>query len=212
MNYSQNQHIEYMMYITFFKSTFLITVLLFTGLIFPNLAEAHCDSMGGPVVLAAQEALESGNVNLVLIWVNEEQEDQIRNSFQQAMDVRGENEQVREMADMYFFETLVRLHRESEGAPYTGLKPADADFGPVIPAGDQALETGSLTEMRDLIVKEFEAGLHAYFDEMMEAKEFDTNDVEAGREFVHSYVKFMHYAGPVYNAAKAEEASNHVHH
>jgi hypothetical protein len=194
------------------KFSLLITVLLFTGLILPKQAEAHCDSMDGPVVLAAQEALETGDVNLVLIWVNEEQEDQIRSSFQKTLDVRNENEQVREMADMYFFETLVRLHRESEGATYTGLKPAGTDFGPVIPAGDHALETGSLTELRDLIVSEFEAGLHTYFDEMLEAKEFDTNDVEAGREFVHKYVEFMHYAEPVYSAVKAEEASSHVHH
>lgn len=198
------------MYSTLLKSSLLISALLFTGLMLPKQAEAHCDSMDGPVVLAAQEALETGDVNLVLIWVNEEQEDQIRNSFQQTLNVRGENEQVREMADSYFFETLVRLHRESEGAPYTGLKPAGTDFGPVIPAGDHALETGSLTEMRDLIVSEFEAGLHAYFDEMMEAKEFDTNDVEAGREFVHKYVEFMHYAEPVYKAVKSETA-DHTH-
>ena len=193
------------------KSSLLITALLLTGLMLPKQAEAHCDSMDGPVVLAAQEALETGDVNLVLIWVNEEQEDQIRTSFQQTLDVRDENEQVREMADMYFFETLVRLHRESEGATYTGLKPAGTDFGPVIPAGDHALETGSLKELRDLIVREFEAGLHAYFDEMMEAKEFDANDVEAGRDFVHKYVEFMHYAAPVYSAVKAEGATEHAH-
>jgi len=201
---------ENIMYSTI-KSSLLITVLLLTSLILPKQAEAHCDSMDGPVVLAAQEALETGDVNLVLIWVNKEQEDQIRSSFQKALDVRDENEQVREMADMYFFETLVRLHRESEGATYTGLKPAGTDFGPVIPAGDHALETGSLKELRDLIVREFEAGLHAYFDEMMEAKEFDANDVEAGRDFVHKYVEFMHYAAPVYSAVKAEGAASHDH-
>lgn len=199
------------MYSTILKSSLLITALLFTGLMLPKQAEAHCDSMDGPVVLAAQEALETGNMNLVLIWVNEEQEEQIRESFHKTLDVRDESEQVREMADMYFFETLVRLHRESEGAPYTGLKPAGTDFGPVIPAGDHALEIGSLKELRDLIVSEFESGLHAYFDKMMEAKEFDANDVEAGREFVHSYVEFMHYAEPVYSAVKAESAANHAH-
>ncbi len=193
------------------KSSLLIVVLLLTGLMLPKQAEAHCDSMDGPVVLAAQEALKTGDVNLVLIWVNEEQEDQIRTSFQQTLDVRDENEQVREMADMYFFETLVRLHRESEGATYTGLKPAGADFGPVIPAGDHALETGSLKELRDLIVRELEAGLHTYFNEMMEAKDFDANDVEAGREFVHKYVEFMHYAEPVYSAVKAEGVASHSH-
>lgn len=200
------------MFITkLFKSTLFITMLLFTGLLVPKNAEAHCNSMDGPVVLAAQEALETGNVNLVLIWVSKEQEDQIKSSFRQTLDVRGENEQVRKMADMYFFETLVRLHRESEGAPYTGLKPAGTDFVPAIPAGDHALETGSLKELRDLIVQEFEAGLHAYFDEMMESKGFNPNDIEAGRKFVHNYVTFMHFAEPVYNAVKAEGAVNHTH-
>ncbi len=202
---------EKIMYSTIFKTSILIAVLLVTGLILPNQTEAHCDSMDGPVVLAAQDALKTENVNLVLIWVNDEQEGEIRESFRKTLNIRDENEQVREMADRFFFETLVRLHRESEGAPYTGLKPSGTDFGPVIPAGDHALETGSLKEMRDLIVKEFEAGLHTYFDEMMEAKEFDPDNVEAGRDFVHKYVEFMHYAEPVYNIVKANGAANHAH-
>ena len=32
-------------------------------------ASAHCDGLDGPVVQAAQQALETGNVNLVLVWV-----------------------------------------------------------------------------------------------------------------------------------------------
>ncbi|MFU8862019.1 MAG: DUF6448 family protein [Cyclonatronaceae bacterium] len=199
------------MYSTTLKSAILIAVLLLSGLMLPKTAEAHCDSMDGPVVLAAQDALKTGNINLVLIWVNEEQEDEIRTSFQKTLEVRDVNENVRELADTYFFETLVRLHRESEGAPYTGLKPAGTDFGPVIPAGDHALETGSLRELRDLIVREFEAGLHAYFDGMMEAKNFDPSDIEAGREFVHKYVAFMHYAEPVYNAVKADVTAKNAH-
>lgn len=199
------------MYSTKIKYSVIIAILLVAGLVLPKQTEAHCDSMDGPVVEAAQEALETGNVNLVLIWVNQEQEAEIRKSFRETLTVRDENEKVREMADSYFFETLVRLHRESEGAPYTGLKPAGTDFGPVIPAGDHALKTGSLKELRDLIVSEFETGLHAYFDEMMEAKAFDPHNIEAGREFVHKYVEFMHYAEPVYKAAKAEEATPHNH-
>lgn len=194
-----------------FKSTLSIFVLLIFGLLIPKNTEAHCDSMDGPVVLAAQKALKTGDVNLVLIWVNEEQEEQIRDAFQQTLEVRNENEKVRVMADTYFLETLVRLHRESEGATYTGLKPAGTDFGPVVAAGDLALETGSLVELRDLIVQEFEAGLHAYFDEMMKLKDFSSDDINAGRKFVHKYVEFMHYAEPIYNAANTEITVPHAH-
>jgi hypothetical protein len=211
MNKWRTQQMENTMYPTILKSSLFIAILLITGLMLPKTAEAHCDSMDGPVVLAAQNALETGDVNLVLIWVTADQENEIRTSFQKTLEVRDVNENVRELADTYFFETLVRLHRESEGAPYTGLKPAGTDFGPVIPAGDHALETGSLRELRDLIVREFEAGLHAYFDAMMEANNFDPSDIEAGREFVHKYVAFMHYAEPVYNAVKADVTVNQAH-
>lgn len=193
------------------KLTALITALFFAGLFLPQSAAAHCDSMDGPVVLAAQEALETGDVNLVLIWVNEGQEQEVVESFQQTLEVRNENEKVRKLADRYFLETVVRLHRESEGAPYTGLKPAGTDFGPAIPAADKALASGSLVELRDLIVEKFEAGLHAYFDEIMSAKEFNPDNIEAGREFVHKYVEFMHYVEPVYETVESGNATAHSH-
>lgn len=193
------------------KLTALITAIFFAGLFLPQSASAHCDSMDGPVVLAAQKALETEDVNPVLIWVNEGQEQEVRKSFQQTLEVRKENEKVRKLADRYFFETVVRLHRESEGAPYTGLKPAGTDFGPAIPAADKALESGSLAEVRDLIVEKFEEGLHAYFDEVMSAKDFNPDNIEAGREFVHKYVQFMHYVEPVYETVKSGNATAHSH-
>ena len=58
------------------------------------------------------------------------------------------NAQARELADLYFSETLVRCHRAGEGAPFTSLKPAGRNLGPAIPAGDKALETGNLDSRR----------------------------------------------------------------
>lgn len=193
------------------KLSTLITALLFAGLFLPQSAAAHCDSMDGPVVLAVQEALEIEDVNKVLIWVNEAQEQEVRASFQQTLEVRNENAKVRELADRYFFETVVRLHRESEGAPYTGLKPAGTDFGPAIPAADNALASRSLAEVRDLIVEKFEAELHAYFEKVMNAKDFNPDNIEAGREFVHKYVEFMHYVEPVYETVESGNATSHSH-
>ena len=188
----------------------LLGLLLLGIFLIPQNAEAHCDSMDGPVVLAAQKALETGDINGVLIWVFPDQEEEVKAAFQQTMEVRDTNEEVREMADMYFFETVVRLHRESEGAPYTGLKPAGTDFGPAIPAADKALETGSLKEVHDLIVSELEKGLHMYLEEAEELKNFAPDDVEAGRDYVEAYVKYMHYIEPVYEVVTSG-ASHHSH-
>lgn len=87
-------------------------------------ASAHCDGMDGPVVKAARAALETHDPRLVLIWVQKKDEAEVRQAFQSTLAVRDLSPEAKELADRYFFETLVRLHRAGEGAPYTGLKPA----------------------------------------------------------------------------------------
>ena len=51
-----------------FPLTFLVTIFVFL-LCLPQTVAAHCDGLDGPVVKAAQKALESGKVSGVLIWV-----------------------------------------------------------------------------------------------------------------------------------------------
>lgn len=188
----------------FYKPTAVLTILLMAVLFMPATANAHCDSMDGPVVMDAKEALKSGNIDLVLIWITGEQEAELRTTFRKTMNIRDTNEDVRDVADTYFFETLVRLHREAEGAPYTGIKPAGTDFGPAIPAAEKALVNGSLKEVRDLLLLHIEKGLHFYYDEASELKDFDPADVQAGREYVNAYVKYMHYVEPLFRAATAD--------
>src|SRR5512133_2182274 len=103
----------------------------------------HCDSLDGPVVAAARQALDAADVNLVLPFVPEDGEEQVRTVFAAVLPVRTLGESAREVADRLFFETVVRVHRAGEGAPYTGLKAAGLDVGPVIPLAERAIETGS---------------------------------------------------------------------
>ena len=87
------------------------------------------DTLDGPVVATARIALEQGDATPVLKWVSSEYEEEVKTVFAHALAVRELSPQAREMADSYFFETLVRIHREGESAPYTGLKPAGATLG-----------------------------------------------------------------------------------
>ena len=102
----------------------------------------HCDSMDGPVVAAAREALERRNVKLVLPFVQEDGEQEVMRAFEAVERARGYGSEAREVADLYFFETVVRIHRAGEGAPYTGLKPAGTAEGPVIPVAEMGIESG----------------------------------------------------------------------
>ncbi len=161
-------------------------------------ALAHCDTLDGPVVTLARQALAKGDVKTILPWVAAEKEGEIRKAFDLAAAVRGKGEKERELADTYFFETLVRVHRAGEGAPYTGLKPAGLDLGPAIPAADKALETGNPSELLKLINTKMHDGIHKYFVEAREKREHAGDSVEAGREYVQAYVPYLHFVERLY--------------
>lgn len=173
-------------------------------------AFAHCDGLDGPVVGAARIALSSGDPNPVLIWVQPKDEAAVRQAFAEAVAVRKLSPQAREMADRFFFETLVRLHRAGEGAAYTGLKPAGRDLGPAIPLADKAVDSGSDAEIAAFAAKEAERGVHAKFAELRQKRNFRQNDLGAGRAYVASYVSFVHYVEGLHQAASSHAAGHYA--
>jgi hypothetical protein len=170
-------------------------------------AGAHCDTLDGPVVAAARRALDGGNVNLVLVWVQEKDEAEIRRHFDKTRAVRKLNAQAKELADLYFFETLVRIHRAGEGAGYTGLKPA-GQVEPPIAAADRSIASGKLQELARLISGRMEKGLHRNFDAVMQKKGYKADDVAAGRAFASAYVEYAHYVERLYGAAETLDAEH----
>ena len=182
-------------------------------------ASAHCDTLDGPVVGAARAALKAGEANLVLVWVQPKDEAAIRKAFEQTLAVRKLSARARELADLYFFETLVRVHRAGEGAPYTGLKPAGRDQGLAIPAADKALQTGEVGPVVGLITRAAAETVREKFRRAREFSGYPKSDVEAGRRYVEAYVSYLHAVERMYQTAAhapaghAEEASagEHAH-
>jgi hypothetical protein len=161
-------------------------------------ALAHCDALDGPVITLARQSLEKGDVKIILPWVAADKEAEIRKAFDLTVAVRGKGEKEKELADMYFFETLVRVHREGEGAAYTGLKPAGLDLGPAIPAADKALESGNPGPLLKLMNEKIHAGIHKYYMEAKEKKAHAGESVEAGRAYVNAYVPYLHFVERLY--------------
>ena len=81
---------------------------------------AHCDTLDGPVVQTARIALEKGDIKPLLKWVRVEDKKEIQGAFEKTLAVRAKGAETKELADMYFFETLVRIHRAGEGVEITG--------------------------------------------------------------------------------------------
>lgn len=187
-------------------SKFLTVVAILSSFAFftPNPAFAHCDTMDGPVVKAAQKALLTKNVNLVLIWVQEKDEAAIKQAFRQTLAVRRLNREARDLADSYFFETLVRVHRAGEGEPFTGIEPAGTDPGPIIRGADTALQNDALEPLLRLFPAAATAEVQMRFKDVIAKKGFNENDVAAGREYVKAYVSFLHYLEHI-SAEKAQK-------
>ena len=196
-----------------------VVCVLTVVILLPIKLFAHCDTMDGPVVKAAQKALESGDLSPVLIWVQKQQEGEIKKAFEKTRAIRKLSPEAKEFADMYFFETLVRIHRAGEGAAYTGIKPAGTDLGLAIPAADSAIASGDIKQVNILINDAITQELNRRFKEVVEKKNFKKDDIEAGRQYVRAYIEFVHYVESVYNAAKgvaeteetAPAAKEHLH-
>jgi len=194
------------------KKQTTIAVILSIFMVFFLMADkvhAHCDTLNGPVVADARKALALGDVTPLLKWVAADDEELIRTAFQKTLDVRKLGTQARDLADMYFFETLVRIHRAGEGAPYTGLKPGTA-VDPAVALADKALESGSVDKLVNILTDATAKGIRERFQQALKVKKHADESVDAGREFVEAYVIFTHYVEGLHS--KIKSASEHHEH
>ena len=183
-----------------------ITLLLALSLIVAAPLFAHCDSVTGPVIVDAQKALAARDVTPLLKWVPASAETEIRDAFQRTLTVRAESAAAKEIADRWFFETVVRVHRASEGEPFTGLKGAEVPVEEGIEMADVAIESGSLEKVEAALLAEVSAGLRKRFAAVKEAKKHAEHNVEAGRHFVEAYVSFIHYVERLHQSATVSSA------
>ena len=172
----------------------------------------HCDSLDGPVVTAARRALEKGDVDLVLPFVPASAEDEVRRAFGAVLPVRGLGRAAGDLADQLFFETVVRLHRAGEGAPYTGLRPAGLDVGPVIPLAEDAIASGSPTAVADYLTGALRAELKRRLDEVNSLSATKDQSVAHARNWVEAMLGFEVYAHHLLDAinAPAHESREHA--
>ncbi|MBM7504545.1 DUF6448 family protein [Agromyces aurantiacus] len=160
----------------------------------PREVRAHCDTMDGPTVADGRRALDTGDVNHALKWVDEHHEAELAGAFDLARRVRGLGEDARELADRFFLETLVRLHRAGEGEPYTGVKPSGFPIDERAAAADRCIAAGTLDQLEPLVPDERLPELRERFSRVLATRDFDVADLAAARAHIAAYVGFVHLA------------------
>lgn len=174
----------------------------------------HCDSLDGPVVNAARRALDVGEVDIVLPFVPEEAEAEVRAVFDAVVPVRALGREARDVADRLFFETVVRLHRAGEGAPYDGLRPAGLSVGPVIPLAEAAIETGSAAAVEAFLSDVLHDELERRLEQVSILAATKDHSVPEARSYVEAMLGFEVYSHHLLRALQApdHEEPPHVEH
>ena len=172
----------------------------------------HCDTMDGPVVKAAKRTLQAKDVDIVLAYVPKEAEKEVIRAFEKVVRVREGGAVAKEVADLYFFETVVRLHRAGEGAPYTGLKPAGLSVGPVIPVAEKAIESNSADALIDLLCEVVRKETAQRFHHMLHLKEHAGESVDRDRAYVRAMLGLQVWSHGLYQYAKADADAGHAGH
>ena len=172
----------------------------------------HCDSLDGPVVQAARRALDADNVTLVLPYVPKTAEKEIIDAFDKVVQARRTNAICREVVDRYFFETVVRLHRAGEGAPFTGLKPAGLDVGPIIPIAEKAIESGNAAALEEALVTVVREQVADRFHHLSHLRAGAHGSVDGARSYVQAMLGLQVWAHGLYQATRATgHAPGHTH-
>jgi len=164
----------------------------------------HCDTMDGPIVTAAKKALQAGDITIILPYAPKSGEEEIKTAFEKVVAVRKNGDVAREIADLYFFETVVRIHRAGEGAPYTGLKPAGLSEGPIIPIAEKAIETESADKLIDALKSFVDKEIKHRFDKMLQLKRNKDHSVDDAREYTEAMLGIQVYSHKVYLALTAD--------
>jgi hypothetical protein len=197
-------------------NTFGIALLAAGLLLGMQDVKAHCDSIDGPVAKAVQKSLEDGNVNPVLAYAPLAAETEIRIAFEKSRKVRGTSAEVRAIVDQAFMETVIRLHRAGEGAAYTGLKPAGADYGPVIPAAEHAVETGNIEKLKTIVAEEIEHALRERLSHVRQLQRKSPEEPKTAAEVpdararISAELGFITFAESLRQAVHGKGAEHHA--
>lgn len=154
--------------------------------------------MDGPVVTAAELALEMENVNYVLPYIKKEYETELKEAFDRTVTVRELSGDAAEVADYWFFETAVRLYMLGIGQPYVGIKQSGLNRGHIILKAHEAIEKQDKAALENFLLDSLREAIETRFEITISKKEYDINDTEAARDYIDSMLDFVQFSNEVY--------------
>ncbi len=190
------------------KSFFVLSLIALFSLMGTQQASAHCDSFDGPALIDAAKALETNNVELIKKWILAEDEAVVVPLFHKTYSLKDGDAEVYEIVKTHFYETFVRLHREMEGATFTGLKPAGTTAHITV-MSDKALENGNFEGLLVALNKHVNGQLTEKYEKTAALYRVKDRSVEDGRAYVAAYVDYTHAVEAVHDILEGGGHHNH---
>lgn len=169
---------------------------------------AHCDSFDGSTIKDAIEALETNNVNLVLKWISPDQEAEVVPLFYKTYALKSSDKEVYNIVERHFLETLVRLHRETEGAAFTGLKAAGTTSA-IVNLSDTALKDKDIDTLLAMLNNHIGSVLREKYNKVAALDNTKNDSPQKGREYVAAYVDYTHSVEAVHDILLGGAVHNH---
>ena len=190
------------------KALFVLSLIYLFSMVSIQPASAHCDSFDGPALIDAAKALETNNVELIRKWIRAEDEATVVPLFHKTYSLKDGDAEIYEIVKTHFYETFVRLHREMEGATFTGLKPAGTTAHITV-MSDKALESGDFNSLLTALNKHVNGQLTEKYEKTAALYKVKDRSVEEGRAYVEAYVDYTHAVEAVHDLL---EGGGHHHH
>ena len=105
--------------------------------------------------------------------------------------LKSGDKEVYDIVEKHFFETLVRLHRETEGYPYTGLKPAGTTKL-IVQLSDRAIERKNIDDLLGKLNNHIGKVIIEKYEKVAALDKVKNDTPEKGREYVKAYVDYTH--------------------
>lgn len=190
------------------KALFVLSLIAIFSMVSIQPASAHCDSFDGPALIDAAKALETNNAELIKKWIRAEDEAIVLPLFHKTYSLKDGDAEIYEIVKTHFYETFVRLHREMEGATFTGLKPAGTT-AQITVMSDKALESGDFNSLLTALNKHVNGQLTEKYEKTAALYKVKDRSVEDGRAYVEAYVDYTHAVEAVHDIL--EGGGHHAH-
>ncbi|HBG86848.1 MAG TPA: hypothetical protein DDW62_04795, partial [Marinilabiliaceae bacterium] len=105
-------------------------------------------------------------------------------------------------------ETLVRLHRETEGAAFTGLKAAGTTSA-IVNLSDTALKDKDIDTLLSKLNNHIGSVLREKYNKVAALDKTKNDSPQKGREYVAAYVDYTHSVEAVHDILLGGAVHNH---